>query len=68
MFDDFVGAGAEATPCTQGTGEGADYHVDVAGVNFLVFGDAAAGATEDAKGPSFVEDEAEFVAEFQFNL
>jgi hypothetical protein len=34
----------------------------------LRFGDAAAGATEDAVGPGFVENETEFVLEFEFNL
>lgn len=68
MFYDFVGADAEATAGAERACEGADDHVDLGGVDVLMLGEAAAGAAEDAKGPGFVEDEAEFVAEFKFDL
>ena len=68
MLDDLVGAGAEAATCAEGPGEGADYHVDFGRVDVLVLGDTAAGAAQDAEGPCFIEDEAEFVAELEFDL
>jgi len=33
-----------------------------------MLGQAAAGAAEDAKGPGFVKDEAEFVTELELDL
>ena len=68
MVDNLLGAGAEATSCAQWAGERADNHVNAGRVAILVLRDAAAGAAEDAKGPGFVEDEAEFVAEFELDL
>jgi hypothetical protein len=68
MFDDFFVCGAEAAGCAERTREGTDNHVDFSGVDVLGFGDAAAGAAKDAVGPGFVEDEAEFVLEFEFDL
>jgi hypothetical protein len=68
VLDDFFVAGAETASSAEGTGEGADNHVDFSGVDVLGFGDAAAGAAKDAVGPGFVEDEAEFVLEFEFDL
>lgn len=68
MFDDFVGAGAEAAAGAEGPGEGADDHVDVDGVDVGVFGKATGCAAEDAEGEGFVKDEAEFVLLFKVNL
>lgn len=68
MLDDVGGAGAETAACAEGTRKRTNDHVDGGGVDILCFGDAAAGAAEDAKGPGLVEDEAEFVAEAEFNL
>lgn len=68
MLDDVDGACAEAATGAERAGERADDHVDGGGVDILGFGDAAAGAAEDAEGPGLVEDKAEFVAEAEFNL
>lgn len=68
MLDDVDGACAEAATGAERAGKRTDDHVDGGGVDVLGFGDAAAGAAEDAEGPGLVEDEAEFVAEAEFNL
>jgi len=68
MFYDFCARGAETAAGAEGAGERANDHVDGGGVYVLGFCDAAAGAAEDAVGPCFVEDEAEFVFEFEFDL
>jgi len=68
VFDDFLGAGAEAAAGAERARERADDHVDFGGVDVLVLGDPAARAAEDAEGPGFVQDEAEFVFEFELDL
>lgn len=68
MLDNVSGAGAEAATSAEGPTQGTDDHVDGGGVDVLRFRETASGAAQDAEGPSFVENEAEFVAETQFNL
>lgn len=68
MFYDFFVAGAETASCAERTGERTDDHVDFGCVDVLCFCDAATSAAEDAIGPGFVEDEAEFVLELEFDL
>lgn len=68
MLYDVGGAGAETAAGAEGTGERTDDHVYGGGVDVLGFRDTAAGAAEDAEGPGLIEDEAEFVAEAEFNL
>lgn len=68
MLDDFAVSSAEASSRAQGPRERSDDHVDLCCRDVLRFGYAAAGAAEDAVGPCFVEDEAEFVLEFEFDL
>ena len=68
MFYDLGAACAEATAGAEGACEGADDHVDVDRVDVRVFGEAAGGAAEDAKGKGFVEDEAELVFLFEVDL
>ena len=68
VLADFVGGGAEAAAGAEGAGEGADDHVDGGGVDVLGFGQASALAAQHAEGPGFVEDEAEFVEEFELDL
>lgn len=68
MLDDVGGAGAETATGAEGAREGTNDHVDGGGVDVLGFGDAAASTAEDAEGPGLVEDEAELVAEAEFNL
>lgn len=68
MLDDFLVAGAETSCGTERARERTDNHVYFCSIDVLRFGDAAAGATEDAVGPGFVENETEFVLEFEFNL
>lgn len=65
MFDDVVAAGAEAAAGAERAGQTADDHVDEGRVDVLVFGEAAAGAAENAVGEGFFEDEPEFVLEFE---
>jgi len=68
MLNNFLVTGTESSCRTERARKRADDHVYFCSVNVLRFGDAAAGATEDAVGPGFVEDETEFILEFEFNL
>ena len=68
VFDDHVCARAEAAGGCQRSRHGADEHVDFGGVDVLVFRYAPSRAAQYAKGPCLVQDQPEFVLEFQFDL
>jgi transcription initiation factor TFIIIB Brf1 subunit/transcription initiation factor TFIIB len=68
MLDDLVAAGTEAACRGEGASHTADDHVDLCGVDVLVFGKAAARSAKDGEGPGLVEDEAEFVFELELDL
>lgn len=68
MLDDFFVASAETSGSAERTGKRTNNHVYFGSVDVLRFGDAATGATEDAVGPGFVEDEAELVLELELDL
>jgi len=68
MLNNFFVTSAESSCRAERARKRADDHVYFCGIDVLRFGDAAAGATEDAVGPGFVEDKTEFILEFEFNL
>ena len=55
-------------PAQSAPRERADDHVDRRRVGVRGLGGAAARRAEDAVGPGFVEDDAEFVAGFEMDL
>jgi hypothetical protein len=68
MLDDFGGSSAESSTSANWSSERSNKHVYFVRVNVLCFGDTTTSCAEDAVGPGFVEDEAEFVTEFKFDL
>lgn len=68
MLYDIGGASAKTATSAKGTRKRTNDHINGGGVDILGFRDTATGAAEDTKGPGLVEDEAEFVAEAEFNL
>lgn len=68
VLDNVIVACTEAAAGTQGTGKRADDHVDEGRVDILVLGETSAGTAEDTVGPGLIEDKAELVAEFEFDL
>jgi len=68
MLNHFFVTGAESSCRAERARKRADDHVYFCGIDVLRFGDAAAGATEDAVGPGFVEDKTELILQFEFDL
>jgi len=68
MLNNFLITSTESSCRAERARKRADDHVYFCSVDVLRFGDAAAGATEDAVGPGFVEDKTEFILEFEFDL
>ena len=68
MLDDLVGACAEAAAGAERASERSDDHVYFGWVDVLVLRETTAGTTYHAEGPALVENEAELVAESEFDL
>lgn len=68
MLGDNTCAGTEGTAGGERLGDGADDDVDRRGGNVVEFGEAPTRATDSADGERLVEDEAELVLLFEFNL
>jgi hypothetical protein len=68
MLDNLLVASAETSSRAERARKRTNDHVYFGGIDVLRFGYATAGAAKDAVGPGFVEDETEFVLEFEFDL
>jgi len=68
MLDNFFVTSTESSCRAERARKRTDDHVYFCSIDVLRFGDAAAGATEDAVGPGFVEDKTEFILQFEFDL
>ena len=68
MLDNLLVASTKTSSRAERASKRTDDHVYFGGIDVLRFGDAAAGATEDAVGPGFVEDKTELILQFEFDL
>lgn len=68
MMNDLLRTSAETTTSDEGSRKRTDNHVDLRGIDVLVLCKTATVSAKDTEGPSLVENQAELVLEFQFNL
>lgn len=68
MVDNLLGSCAETTSRNNRTGKRTDYHINLSRIDILVLRDTTTVASKNTERPGLVQDEAEFVFRFEFNL
>lgn len=67
-MNNLFGTCAKTTPGNNGTSERTNDHINLGRIDILVLRNTTTVASKDTERPGFVQDEAEFVLEFEFNL